>query len=74
MKVRLRIQRDGTVLFDGVREVSDAESFGAAFSDAWKHMVEQKFAKASSVGALFETLDERLLDELYGAEIKLSSA
>jgi hypothetical protein len=37
-------------------------------------MIEQKFAKASSVGALFDALDERLLEELYGAEISLSSA
>ena len=74
MKLRLRIQRDGAVLYDGAHEVSDADSFGGAFAHAWTHMIEQKFAKASSVGALFESLDERLLDELNGAEIRLSSA
>lgn len=74
MKVRLRIQGDSAVLYDGVHDVSDADSFGGAFADAWKHMLKWKFAKASSVGALFDALDERLLDDLYGAEISLSSA
>ena len=74
MKVRLRIQRDSAVLYDGVHDVSDADSFGGACADAWKHMLERKLAKASSVGALFDALDERLLDDLYGAEISLSSA
>jgi hypothetical protein len=74
MKVRLQIQRDGAVLHDGTHEVSGADSFGGAFAHAWTHMIEQKFAKASSVGALFESLDDRLLGELYGAEINLSSA
>ena len=54
MKVRLQIQRDGAVLHDGTHEVSGADSFGGAFAHAWTHMIEQKFAKASSVGALFE--------------------
>jgi hypothetical protein len=73
MKMRLRIQRSGAVLYDGVHEVSDADSFGRAFAGAWTHMLEQKFNKASSVGALFDALDERMLEELYGAEIRLSS-
>jgi hypothetical protein len=73
MKMRLRIHRNSTVLYDGIHDVSDADSFGRAFAGAWTHMFEQKFNKASSVGALFEALDERMLDELCGAEIKISN-
>jgi len=33
---------------------------------------EQRLRKATSIGALYEALDERLLDELLGAEISLA--
>ena len=42
--------------------------------DAWTELRERRLAKASSIGALFEELDEQLLDELYGADISLSKA
>jgi hypothetical protein len=72
MKVRLRLQKDGTVLHEGVYDVSDAQSFGAACAQLWKHVLENKLLNASSVGALYEILDERLLDELYGATITIA--
>jgi hypothetical protein len=37
-------------------------------------MLERKLSKASSVGALYEALEERLLDDLYGAKISLANA
>jgi hypothetical protein len=37
-------------------------------------MREVRLAKASSIGALYDALDERLLDELYEADIRLSKA
>jgi hypothetical protein len=45
---------------------------GSACADAWTKLEEQRLASASSIGALFDQLDERLLEELYGAEISLS--
>ena len=72
MKVKLRIQKDGTSLYEGVYDVSDADSFGKACAHLWTQLREQRLAKASSIGALFEALDERLLDELCGAEIMIS--
>lgn len=74
MKVKLRIHKDGAALYEGTYDVSDAGSFGNACADAWTKLQEQRLARASSIGALFEELDERLLDELYGAEISLSKA
>ena len=35
---------------------------------------ERRLARATSIGALFDELNERLLDELDGAEISLSIA
>jgi hypothetical protein len=74
MKVRLRIHKHGATLYEGTYDVSDADSFGNACADVWTQLREQRLARASSIGALFEELDERLLDELYGAEISLSKA
>ncbi len=74
MKTRLRIQRDGSPLFEGTYEVTDADSFGRACADAWEQIRTRRLEKASSVGALIEVLNQTVLDELQGAEITLSSA
>jgi hypothetical protein len=37
-------------------------------------LLEQKLEKTNSIGALFDALDDRLLDELYGSEIILRKA
>lgn len=72
MKARLRIQKSGAPLYEGTYEISDAESFGAACVHAWMQLRERRLASATSIGALFEELDDQLLDELFGAEISLS--
>ena len=74
MKIKLRILKHGKALYEGVHEVSDADSFGRACASAWTHLREEKIAKATSIGALIESLDERLLDELQGTQISLSPA
>lgn len=74
MKIRLRIHKAGTALYEEVYTVFDAESFGRACADAWTRMREQRMAKETSVGALYENLNEQLLDDLQGAEISLSKA
>ncbi len=72
MKVKLRLSKNDAALYEGTYDVSDGESFGRACADVWSHLREQRLANASSIGALFAELDERLLDELYGADISLS--
>lgn len=74
MKVKLQVQKHGNALYEGVYDVSDADSFGRACAHAWMQLQKQKIGRASSIGALFESLDERLLDELQGAQISLSPA
>ena len=71
MKARLKIQKDHVVLYEHAYDISDAESFGKACSHAWVQLREQRLARATSIGALFEELDDQLLDELYGASFSL---
>ena len=74
MKVKLRIHKDGAALYEGSYGVVDADGFGRACADVWTQLRERRLARASSIGALFDELDERLIEELYGAEISLSKA
>lgn len=72
MKVKLRVHKDSSTLYEGIYDVSDAESFGRACADAWNELRDRKLKTATSIGALFDQINEQLLDELYGAEIRLS--
>ena len=74
MKVKLRIRRSGSSLFEGTYEVTDSDSFGRACADAWDQIRTHRLDKASSVSALMEMLNQNVLDELQGAEITLSKA
>jgi hypothetical protein len=72
MKVRLKIEKDDEVLYDRGYDISDAESFGRACAHAWTQLREQRFERATSIGALFEDLNDQLLDELNGATFSLA--
>ena len=72
MNVTLRIRKDSSALFEGIYDISDATSFGHACADAWTQLREQRLAQATSIGALYEALDDELLDGLMGAQISLS--
>jgi hypothetical protein len=72
MNVRLQIRKDGSALYEGLYDISDADSFGHACADAWRQLREQRLAKATSIGALYDALDDELLEGLVGAEFSLS--
>jgi hypothetical protein len=72
MKVRLKIEKGDVVLHEQSYDISDAESFGRACADAWTQLREQRLDRASSIGALFEHLNDQLLDELDGASFSLT--
>jgi hypothetical protein len=72
MRIHLRLHKEGASLCEGVYDVSDADSFGTACADVWNRLRERKLATVTSIGALFDELDERLVDDLYGAEIRFS--
>jgi hypothetical protein len=74
MKVRLTIEKDRKTLYEHTDDVWDAESFGKACANAWMQLREQRMAHATSIGALFEELDDQLLNELSGASISLARA
>ena len=70
MKVKLRI-RKGSTLYEAVHTITDADSFGRAFADVWIQLHNRRLQKATSIGALMETLNEGVVEELNGAHISL---
>jgi hypothetical protein len=72
MKAKLIIRKGTTSLEEGMYDISDAESFGKACADLWIRLREDRLEKTTSIGALYNQLNERLLEELYGAEISIS--
>ncbi len=71
MKVKLELIKRGHSLSEGIYEIDDNASFGAACADVWIKVREQCAAKATSIGALMDAMHESVLDELNGAEIRL---
>jgi hypothetical protein len=71
MKLKLSIGKEGAVLYDGVHEVFDAETFGRAFASVWTQMQDRRLQRTTSIGALMEVLNEDLVGELNGAQIGL---
>ncbi len=74
MRVKLRIRKNGKPWYEGVYDIVDAASFGDACANAWTKLREQKLQSATSIGALYDTLDEHLIDELEGAELSFEKA
>jgi hypothetical protein len=72
MKVGLRATKQGTLLYEGVHNIIDQDTFAAAFADMWREIRQRQLEATTSVGQLMENLNDEVLDELSGAEIKLS--
>ncbi len=73
MKVRLEVTKDGECLHQGTYEIDDSESFGKAWQDVWDELRERSLAKATSIGALMDSLHESTINELNGATIRLTT-
>jgi len=71
MRVQFEIIKSGRMLHQGVYEIDDNASFGTACADVWVKIREQCAARATSIGALMDTMHESVIDELDGAEIRL---
>lgn len=74
MKVKLKITREDAVLYEGTYDVRDAESFGAACSDAWVKLRSERLEHATSIGALYDVLNDNVLDLLVGAKMSLEQS
>jgi hypothetical protein len=66
------LRSSGRCLHEGIYEVDDNATFGAACADAWVKIREQCAAKATSIGAPMDSMHESVVDELDGAQIKLT--
>jgi hypothetical protein len=71
VQLKLSVTRRGTPIFAATYQVSDAGSFGAACSDIWEKLNERKIAKASSIGALYDSLEDSKAADLRGLRIEL---
>lgn len=71
MKIKLVIRKRGTTLYEGIHEVTDAESFGAAFAAAWAQIEDRRLQKTTSIGQLMEMLNEDVIEEVNGAQIHI---
>lgn len=71
MRVKLRITSDDTVQYEGIYDIRDAESFGRACSDVWEKLRAQRMEKATSIGALYDVLNDNVLDLLLGAKLSV---
>jgi hypothetical protein len=72
MKVRLEVMKTDRCLHDGTYEIDDSRTFGAAWEDVWAKVRAEHMAKATSIGALMDTMHESVIDELNGATIRLT--
>jgi hypothetical protein len=71
MKATLRVTKSDSLLYEGIHDIANAESFGSACSNAWNSVVSRKFSNASSIGALQESLGENMLRELDNIKTSL---
>ncbi len=71
MKVKLEVTKADKRLHQGIYEIDDSQSFGAAFGDVWIKVREGCMAQATSVGAFMDTMHEGVIDQLNGATINL---
>jgi hypothetical protein len=71
MKAKLILRKAGITLYEGVHEITDAESFGRMFADVWAQLQDRRLQNTTSIGALMEVLNDDLLEELNGAQIEV---
>jgi len=64
MKVKLELIKRGHSLSEGIYEIDDNASFGAACADAWVKVRERCAAKATSIGALMDACTKAFLTSL----------
>jgi hypothetical protein len=72
MKVMVQIRKDGRAVYKGIIDATDAESFGKSWAEVWSALSRRSTEAATSIGALYERLNDNVLDQLNGAEISLT--
>jgi len=74
MKVKLRIKKKGTLLYEGEHEIIDQDSFAAAFAKVWQGVRQKRLEATTSVGELMDIINDQVIDQLHGAEISIERA
>jgi len=74
MKVKLRIKKKGTLLYEGEHEIIDQDSFAAAFAKVWQGVRQKRLEATTSVGELMDIINDEVIDQLHGAEISIERA
>jgi hypothetical protein len=74
MRIKLSVTKAGTILYQGVHDIKDAEDFRRAFGAVWFELKDRRLLKTPNIGAAMEVLSEDLLDDLSGTEIRLEKA
>jgi len=74
MRVKLQLSKDGAALSDGIYDITDADSFGKACKELWIELRERSMQKRTSIGDLFDSLDQWLVDQLNGARLDITRA
>jgi len=72
MKVKFELMKAGKRLHQATYDIDDTETFGAAWKDVWVKARERWMSNSSSIGALMDSMHEGVIEELNGAEIKLT--
>jgi len=65
--MKLRVTKADAILYEAVHDIQDAESFGATCGEVWEQLRAQRLEKATSIGALYDVLNDNVLDQLQGA-------
>jgi hypothetical protein len=74
MKVKLRIKKKGTLLYEGEHDIIDQDSFAAAFAKVWQGVRQKRLEATTSVGELMDIINDEVIDQLHGAEISIERA
>jgi hypothetical protein len=69
MNVRIKLEKQNDVIYEGVHAATDAEEFGAAFKAVWVALHSRRIEQSTSVGELMSRLAEDVLDDVDGSTI-----
>ena len=71
MKFELRITKNGTSVYTGVYDVADGKVSAKPAPMPGRSCDRSDWARRAALGALFEHIDDNVLDQLNGAHILL---
>jgi hypothetical protein len=72
MKINLQLRKGNVLLYEGVHDVTDADSFGRAFAQVWTSVHDDRLCQTTSIGQLMELVPDETIAEINGAELILT--